>query len=238
MFRTKSPREIDAEIRPAVDGWVLPRPVERAVAAGVANRVPVLLGTTADEGSVFFRSPPVPTVALVDSMRRADWGAGAAEIARHYPVTSEADLVPQAARMFGDSLFGVQARVFARAAAARGWPVHMYLFTRRAASGPAAALGAFHGAEVPFVFGRAPSAGGRAGQAPYDARLAETMSGAWLAFAATGDPNGDGRPTWPRYDARRDEYLEFGERIGVRADARATRLDLLARWDPAFRPTR
>jgi carboxylesterase type B len=85
MFRTKSPREIDAEIRPAVDGWVLPRPVERAVAAGVANRVPVLLGTTADEGSVFFRSPPVPTVALVDSMRRADWGAGAAEIARHYP---------------------------------------------------------------------------------------------------------------------------------------------------------
>jgi para-nitrobenzyl esterase len=235
MFRTKNPREVDTEIRPVIDGWVLPRPVERAVAEGMANRVPVLLGTSADEGSMFFRAPPVPTLALVDSMRRADWGAGAAEVARHYPVASEADLVPQTARLFGDSLFGVQARVFARAAAARGWPVHVYRFTRRAASGPAAALGAFHASEVSFVFGRAPSAQAFAGQAPYDARLAKAMSGAWLAFAATGDPNSAGLPRWPRYDLRRDEYLEFGEYVGMRADSGAARLDLLARWEPVFR---
>jgi para-nitrobenzyl esterase len=56
-------------------------------------------------------------------------------------------------------------------------------------------------------------------------------------FAATGDPYGTGLRRWPRYDLRRDEYLELGEHIAVRADARASRLDNLAHWDPAFRST-
>lgn len=61
------------------------------------------------------------------------------------------------------------------------------------------------------------------------------MSGYWLAFAATGNPNGSGRPVWPRYDPRRDEYLELGKDIGVRRDSLAERLDMLARWERELR---
>ena len=234
LARVRNPRQTDTEFRPNVDGWALPRPVERAVAERKANRVPVLVGGSADEGTMFLRAPPVSSVASVDSMRRADWGAGAADIARYYPVARDEDLLPQAVRLLGDSLFGVQPRVFAWTAAAQDWPVYLYRFTRRAASGPAAALGAFHSSEIGFVFGRAPSPRSVAGQAPYDARLAETMSSAWLAFIGTGDPNGTGLPRWPRYDPRRDEYMEFGEHVGLRADSNATRLDMLTRWQPTL----
>ena len=31
----------------------------------------------------------------------------------------------------------------------------------------------------------------------------------WVAFARTGDPNGDGRPVWPRYAASERRYMRF-----------------------------
>ena len=42
------------------------------------------------------------------------------------------------------------------------------------------------------------------------------MSSAWVRFAATGDPNGGGMPTWPPYTSANEEFLEFGD-DGVRA---------------------
>jgi len=41
-----------------------------------------------------------------------------------------------------------------------------------------------------------------------DAALAETISAYWVAFAKTGDPNGEGRPHWPRYGAD-DRLINF-----------------------------
>jgi para-nitrobenzyl esterase len=31
----------------------------------------------------------------------------------------------------------------------------------------------------------------------------------WSKMAATGNPNGGGNPTWPRYDAKTDAHLEL-----------------------------
>jgi para-nitrobenzyl esterase len=44
------------------------------------------------------------------------------------------------------------------------------------------------------------------------------MSGYWVAFAKTGDPNGEGRTAWPRY-GRDDQLLEFS------ADGKAVACD-------------
>jgi para-nitrobenzyl esterase len=30
--------------------------------------------------------------------------------------------------------------------------------------------------------------------------MGRMMSGYWVDFVKTGDPNGEGRPEWPRYD--------------------------------------
>ncbi len=39
------------------------------------------------------------------------------------------------------------------------------------------------------------------------------MIGYWVQFAKTGDPNRDGLPVWPKFDAGSESYLELGEKI-------------------------
>jgi para-nitrobenzyl esterase len=43
--------------QPIIDGWVLPRPVDSALARGVADRVPVIVGSNADESDEAFGAP-------------------------------------------------------------------------------------------------------------------------------------------------------------------------------------
>ena len=44
---------------------------------------------------------------------------------------------------------------------------------------------------------------------PIDRQLSDQMLAYWTGFAATGDPNGAGRPAWPRAGGADKAYLEF-----------------------------
>jgi para-nitrobenzyl esterase len=54
-----------------------------------------------------------------------------------------------------------------------------------------------HGSELPYVFQTYGSAAFPTG--PRDTRLGQTFAAYWIDFGKTGNPNGDGRPTWPNY---------------------------------------
>jgi carboxylesterase type B len=54
------------------------------------------------------------------------------------------------------------------------------------------------------------------------------MVGYWARFAATGDPNGDGAPPWPRYDRRTDQHLVIDTAPSVGSQLRRTQCDT---WD-------
>lgn len=62
-------------------------------------------------------------------------------------------------------------------------------------------LKAAHGAKIPFVFNNLDE-GHNWGASKSDGahRLADQVSGAWAAFARTGNPNLAGLPHWPAYD--------------------------------------
>jgi para-nitrobenzyl esterase len=62
--------------------------------------------------------------------------------------------------------------------------------------------GAPHGAEIPYVFGvldRLRNVGPQT--TPDDRALSAMVIDYWTSFAKTGDPNGAGRPNWPKRDA-------------------------------------
>jgi carboxylesterase type B len=66
-------------------------------------------------------------------------------------------------------------------------------------------LGACHGLEVPFVFGRVEPRVAFGSKPPQ--ALADIMNHTWIAFARTGDPNHDGLPHWSPCDDGRQPMV-------------------------------
>jgi para-nitrobenzyl esterase len=91
-------------------------------------------------------------------------------------------------------------------------------------------FGAFHGAEVPFVFGTfKPRDLPGLGTLDVDARdraLSEEMASAWVRFASTGDPNGGALARWPPHDAAPNATLAFGATTALRDNPCAATCDL------------
>ena len=86
--------------------------------------------------------------------------------------------------------------------------------------------GAPHASEVPFVFQTLHARYGDKATAA-DEAMARTISGYWIAFAKTGNPNGGGRANWPAYDANQDVLANFTDKgVVIEPDPWKERLDL------------
>jgi len=161
-------------------------------------------------------------------------------------MSGAANLVPVIAgsnRDEPDEWMGAPTRTFARLVSARGAPTYLYVFSRVGEDSANRARGAYHSAEITFVFGRPHPILTNAGSTPYDATLADAMSDYWVAFATSGDPNGPpaaGKwPRWPRYDPATDALLEFGPEIAPRTMVKRAvydSLDAIARSRGQVRP--
>ena len=68
--------------------------------------------------------------------------------------------------------------------------------------------GAPHATEIPFVFDTVQARYGKDLTAA-DKAAAEAANAYWVAFAKTGNPNGEGRPKWPACSAACDTLLDF-----------------------------
>jgi para-nitrobenzyl esterase len=65
---------------------------------------------------------------------------------------------------------------------------------------------------------------------PTDQAMADLVSAYWVSFGRTTDPNGGGRPMWPRHDRDVDRLLHFtNSGVIVGTDPLKSRLDLWQR---------
>jgi para-nitrobenzyl esterase len=93
------------------------------------------------------------------------------------------------------------------ASGGRAW---MYHFTRVREDAGAENIGAYHGAEFPYVFGVHDS---YMTTTDDDLGLTAAMQKYWVNFAATGNPNGAGLPEWPLFERPNPQMIELGDEI-------------------------
>jgi len=208
---------------PVVDGWVIPDDPMTLFEKGQINGVPLIVGANADEGSLFTMSSPLPKRAEeYQELLEKSFGKPAADgIASLYPASH---LRQSVADLMGDYLFVAPCRYVARTMQQAKNPVYLYHFAHPTPGPMGKLLGAHHGAEIVFAFDNlqlAPK------YSPADAHIRDAMSGYWVQFAATGNPNKSGLPEWPAFDPASDRSLVIKDTIETVNGIRKAKLDAI-----------
>jgi para-nitrobenzyl esterase len=220
-LRTKNADEIlrasdTAGVLEAVDGWVLPEQPAIVFSKGRQTRIPVVIGSNADERSMFADDPSSPTsVEQYRTWLKKEFGAEWETVEKLYPATNDNEAKRAFLAVVTDHEFGSSTYIMAHAMSRIGQTVYFYHFTYPS-KGRNARLGSYHGLELSFLAGMARrSAWGEFGLD--DEILSRTMSAYWSRFAAKGNPNQRGLPEWPKYASATQECLELGRVVKSRS---------------------
>jgi para-nitrobenzyl esterase len=193
-----------------------------------------MVGSNSDEGSILYNlgnaalygsSPGPKSADEYPRYLRGALGADAEKILELYPAPDDASVFDAVSAVYGDSRFGTPARFYAKQMAAVGQPAYLYFFTRVPPS-PSQTAGAFHAAEIVFVFDKSVPLFPTDEQ---DQVIVQTMGGYWTQFAKTGDPNAEGLPVWPELSGAKPQQMVFGPKIEATHVGRAEAYDIFER---------
>jgi para-nitrobenzyl esterase len=195
------------ETTPILDGRLITETAETAYKAGRAPRVPIMLGSnSADTAGNRVRATSKEQLFA----RFGQWSDKAKAAYDPDGSTDIATLVSRANDDFGQA---EPARFAASAFAANGSSVYLYRFSYvQTAMRERMQAGTPHGGEIGFVFGTLGIGGFGPTPPPptaQDQAVSRMAQSYWVNFAKTGDPNGAGLPTWPRYDPSKDLIFYF-----------------------------
>jgi para-nitrobenzyl esterase len=216
---------------PIVDGWNLPDTPGKLLAAGSFEKVPTIVGSNADEGTLFLflagDKATIPDDAAFEALAEQIVPGHGAEVVAAYPSAMYGSSKKAATVAVGDAAFICPTRRTARAFAKAGVPTYLYHFTYPPEGALLGNLGAFHSSEVKYVFG---NPGQLLPQALTDEELplSAAIMGYWSRHAAKGDPNGEAALAWPKYDAAKDENIVLDLKISTQAGLKN---DLCDFWD-------
>lgn len=210
---------------PILDGELVVETAESAYEAGRQADVPLMIGNTSAEVGGSFVNNSSSKEELFSLFGELEDEAKAA-----YDPNGNKEFAEVITKFNSDWVWGEPARMTARTFVAADNPAYMYLFSYvPEAMRERMRFGAGHGSEVAYVFNNLDARWGDTEATPEEQELAQVMNTYWANFAKTGDPNGEGVPEWPAYDAQNEEILEIepdGETVG-KPDPRKERLDVI-----------
>ena len=215
-------------LMPVVDGGLLDRTPLDAVADGSVADVPLLVGTTRDEWTLFALGDPGLSSLDEDGLRRrvrritpdaagADGMIAAVRDARaaRGESTGPGDLLTAITTEFVFRVGTVRLADAHAAAAGPGVGTYSYLFTWESPIF-GGVLGSCHALEIPFVFGavRIPAVQTFTGGGDGALELSSAMASSWASFARDGVPEldlpGEGPVLWPQWDRLRRPTTVLG----------------------------
>lgn len=238
-MRSASAEEVQAVAPPLVrssanvDGWVFPDTIYNIFTAGDQHDVPVLIGSNADESSWLGGAQGAETVAEYRETVGIEYGEFTDEFLATYPADNDAEAQQGRKDSSTDAIFGWEMRAWARMMKTVSSPAYLYFFSRVPHAADAERYGAYHTAEIPYVFdnfGVSASPHANRDYDDTDRALSDALASYWVNFAASGNPNGEGLPVWPVYDPVGDMALEIADTIRVSRGVRKERLDFFDRF--------
>jgi para-nitrobenzyl esterase len=179
-----------------IDGYFLSKSAAAIFAEGSQAHVPLLAGWNENEGGT-----PAATVQSFTARVQAMFPDAADELLKAYPAATDEQAKQSASDLASDQFIGYSTWKWIEAHLATGKsPVYRYRFDQAPpqASGPS--RGAYHSAEIEFVFDQLASK-----DLPWrdeDKKLSDQMSSYWANFAKKKDPNGTGLTEWPSYKSQ------------------------------------
>jgi para-nitrobenzyl esterase len=191
---------------PAVDGKILPQHPFIPAASPISADVPMMIGNTRTEMTLFSMGDPAafslddvgmrgrvkeilgeraPT--MIDLYQKLNPGATPSDI--YFLIAS-------------DYRYGAPTILAAQRRAALGkGSVYLYYFTWESPV-QGGRLKSPHTMEIPFAFDNVKISARMTGGGEDAMALADKLSDTWIAFARNGDPNTPKLPHWPAYDAK------------------------------------
>ncbi len=227
-----------ANYRPVVDGRDLVSGPWAPGGPAISANIPLLVGTTATEMTLLTGAREPETFSLDEAglrKRLATWFV-AGDIDRvmttfraAHPGATPSDLFFAVAT---DKAMREGAwRQAERKAAQNGAPVWLYELDW-ATPVDGGKWRSPHSLDLAMVFDNVALSASMVGTGPDAQMVADQMSGAWLAFARTGDPNSPALPVWPAYNASDRATMVFDAKSRVVKDFRGDERTLLAGLKP------
>ena len=226
--------------RIVVDGWVLPEAPVDVFNANQQAKVPLLVGSLANEGHELLPLNNALTESELDQYLSKTFAETAPKLKALY--AEDLAISPGMAlrEILTDAFMAVSMRGWAQYNHNADQPTYLYymdyvppayqiyLFddpNLNLPGGPRS-TGAYHSGDLAYVFNNV----GKTGDfwLEEDFAMARAMSGYWTNFAKTGNPNGTNLPNWARYETQNHNTQLLSNPIKTIAGAKREKLDLLA----------
>ena len=206
-----------------IDGTLVVEEPEVLYNSGQFNKVPLIIGV--NDADLGFTKPAATKDEAYAIFGPDNLNAARAAFDPQGSATVD-DVRNQIARVI---TMHEPARFVARSLAAQSVPVYLYRFSYVAQSMRSQVAGAWHSAEIPYVFDTLAAYYGNA-VTTQDEQVAQRMHAYWVSFAKTGDPTGSGLPAWPAFSTVADNLIEFtasGDMQTHQPDPLKPQLDLI-----------
>ncbi|PRC46515.1 carboxylesterase, partial [Mycobacterium sp. ITM-2017-0098] len=198
---------------PVTGTATLPADPVTAFGEGKAARVPVMIGTTHDEWTLFvafqYLRGTVYTPEDYPRLLAGTFGDDAPAVAQRYPLDAYPNVSLAYAATVTDGMFACEGEQMAQALD-READVYFYEFNDPDAPAPEPLetlpfpVGASHSLELRYLF----DVGDASPPDPAQVKLGEQMIDYWAAFVKTGAPEAVGQPEWPAFAAG-DEVMSL-----------------------------
>jgi para-nitrobenzyl esterase len=215
---------------PAIDGKFLTEQVAATYAAGKQAHVPLLAGWNRDEGS--FMAMRGMTVDQWKGFANGLFKERAPEFLTFYPGDTDEQALRSAIDYGSDAFIAFSTWKWLEADRKTS-DASIYRYHLELASPPSKfhpGLYAFHSDDIEYVFGTLDTRPGAVWR-PEDRKLSDEMMSYWTNFAKTGDPNGAGLPTWPKY-GKDDSLIHLDSTITSGPDMLRPRYEFLLKGMP------